>query len=322
MGTPINLILGCVDGTGVWNDKAYDRIFENSHINTLYKGWQAGPKQYERGPVTLDNKVDRWTRLQAYRIYEFVTAHWRNAGKKAIFLAGYSRGGAAMLEVAKWLKADNIPVECLLLLDPVDRTGQVGLPWRNTAIVDTVRHAIFAQRDPASKSRESFSNCGTTLENKMKTKLDYQMFSNGTHGAIGGVPWSEPKGGGFIDEGFPDFLTNVTVAQDEDCARRVGNWALDLVFESVYACKERLAKEGETTPNPGFQVPDFQIPPSEGGRGSSKRIHIVVAGDWLSKIAQKYYGDPMKYPIIHKANLDVIGPDPNIIKPGQRLVIP
>lgn len=30
----------------------------------------------------------------------------------------------------------------------------------------------------------------------------------------------------------------------------------------------------------------------------------------------------MKYPIIHEANLDVIGPDPNLIKPGQRLLIP
>jgi len=48
----------------------------------------------------------------------------------------------------------------------------------------------------------------------------------------------------------------------------------------------------------------------------------VVAGDWLSKIALKYYGDAMKYPVIHKANLAVIGPDPNLIKPGQRLVIP
>ena len=118
--------------------------------------------------------------------------------------------------VAKWLKADRIPVECLILFDPVDRTGQVGLPWRNTAIADTVKHMIYVQRNPASKSRESFSNCGTRREDKSKTRLSYQMFSNGTHGAMGGTPWDEPKGSGYIDEGPPDGLTNVTVAQDED----------------------------------------------------------------------------------------------------------
>lgn len=320
MGTPINLIFGGVDGTGVWNDKNYERIFENSHVNTLYKGWHSGPRSYLRGPVTADNKIDTSTRLQAYRTNSFVTAHWRNAGKKAVFLAGYSRGGAAVIEVAKWLKADRIPVECLILFDPVDRTGQVGLPWRNTAIADTVKHMIYVQRNPASKSRESFSNCGTTREDKSKTRLSYQMFSNGTHGAMGGTPWDEPKGGGYIDEGPPDGLTNVTVAQDEDCARRVGNWVFDLVFESIYACKERLAREGETTPNPDFQIPEYKNPPHLGG--GSKRIHVVVPGDWLSKIAQKYYGDPMKYDVIHKANLETIGPDPNIIKPGQKLVIP
>ncbi|CAN5423547.1 hypothetical protein BH10ACI1_BH10ACI1_08460 [soil metagenome] len=54
----------------------------------------------------------------------------------------------------------------------------------------------------------------------------------------------------------------------------------------------------------------------------NERIHIVKPGDWLSKIAVTYYGDAMKYKVIHQANLQVIGPNPDIIKPGQRLVIP
>ncbi len=54
----------------------------------------------------------------------------------------------------------------------------------------------------------------------------------------------------------------------------------------------------------------------------TERIHIVKPGDWLSKIAVTYYGDAMKYKVIHQANLQVIGPNPDIIKPGQRLVIP
>lgn len=53
-----------------------------------------------------------------------------------------------------------------------------------------------------------------------------------------------------------------------------------------------------------------------------KRYYIVQPGDWLSKIAEKYYGDIMKYKPLHKANLEVIGPDPNKIEPRQKLWIP
>jgi nucleoid-associated protein YgaU len=48
---------------------------------------------------------------------------------------------------------------------------------------------------------------------------------------------------------------------------------------------------------------------------------VVVAGDTLSKIAQKYYGDPSLYTQIFEANRDVLK-DPNKIFPGQTLKIP
>ncbi len=47
----------------------------------------------------------------------------------------------------------------------------------------------------------------------------------------------------------------------------------------------------------------------------------VVKGDSLWKIAQKFYGNPFKWPVIYKANQDKIK-DPNLIYPGQVLVIP
>ena len=51
------------------------------------------------------------------------------------------------------------------------------------------------------------------------------------------------------------------------------------------------------------------------------QTHVVVAGDTLSKIAQKYYGDPALYDKIFQANRDVLK-DPNKIYPGQKLKIP
>lgn len=50
--------------------------------------------------------------------------------------------------------------------------------------------------------------------------------------------------------------------------------------------------------------------------------HTVVTGDWLSKIAQRYYGNMKKWPVIYAANHKTIGPNPDVIKPNQKLFIP
>ncbi|MEM9916511.1 MAG: peptidoglycan-binding protein LysM [Bacteroidota bacterium] len=50
-------------------------------------------------------------------------------------------------------------------------------------------------------------------------------------------------------------------------------------------------------------------------------FYQVKKGDSLSKIAKKYYGDPMKYKAIFKANKPMLK-DPDKIYPGQTLRIP
>jgi len=52
------------------------------------------------------------------------------------------------------------------------------------------------------------------------------------------------------------------------------------------------------------------------------KVHTVVAGDWLSKLAKRYYGEARKWPVIYAENARTIGRNPNLIKPGQRLFIP
>ncbi|MDX1328055.1 MAG: LysM peptidoglycan-binding domain-containing protein [Arenibacter sp.] len=49
--------------------------------------------------------------------------------------------------------------------------------------------------------------------------------------------------------------------------------------------------------------------------------HTVKSGESLSKIAKKYYGDPMKYKKIFEANKDILK-NPDLIHPDQVLVIP
>jgi nucleoid-associated protein YgaU len=51
------------------------------------------------------------------------------------------------------------------------------------------------------------------------------------------------------------------------------------------------------------------------------QIYEVVAGDNLSKIAKKFYGDANQYKKIFEANKDTLA-DPDKIKVGQKLRIP
>ena len=51
------------------------------------------------------------------------------------------------------------------------------------------------------------------------------------------------------------------------------------------------------------------------------QFHTVVSGDYLSKIAKKYYGDALKYPVIFDANKPMLT-HPDKIYPGQVLRIP
>jgi hypothetical protein len=52
-------------------------------------------------------------------------------------------------------------------------------------------------------------------------------------------------------------------------------------------------------------------------------IYTVQSGDSLFSIAQHFYGDGNKWPLIYDyCNRQVIGQDPNLVHPGEVLYIP
>jgi nucleoid-associated protein YgaU len=55
---------------------------------------------------------------------------------------------------------------------------------------------------------------------------------------------------------------------------------------------------------------------------AGERTYTVVQGDSLSKIAQRFYGKADEWRTIYEANREVIGNNPDLIKPGQIFVIP
>ena len=62
-------------------------------------------------------------------------------------------------------------------------------------------------------------------------------------------------------------------------------------------------------------------PPVTAPPKPEKQFYTVKKGDYLSKIAKEVYGNANKYNIIFEANKPMLK-DPNLIYPGQVLVIP
>jgi len=53
----------------------------------------------------------------------------------------------------------------------------------------------------------------------------------------------------------------------------------------------------------------------------SQKFHIVAKGETLGSISSKYYGSSGKWKKIYDNNRDIIK-DPNVLKPGTKLMIP
>ena len=74
-------------------------------------------------------------------------------------------------------------------------------------------------------------------------------------------------------------------------------------------------------------IPTSATPPAQDAAG---QIYIVQADDWLSIIAEKFYGDPLTYPAIVEATNRKEAEDntfqridnPDVIEIGQKLWIP
>ncbi len=55
---------------------------------------------------------------------------------------------------------------------------------------------------------------------------------------------------------------------------------------------------------------------------SGAACYTVQSGDSLSTISQRFYGTQSAYPKIYYSNLQTVGPNPSLIRTGQKLYIP
>ena len=74
-------------------------------------------------------------------------------------------------------------------------------------------------------------------------------------------------------------------------------------------------------PSVGDLMADITVDTSLPQPKAKEQTYTVQAGDTLSKISKKFFGDSNKYMTIFNANKDQLK-DPDTIKPGQVLKIP
>lgn len=114
----------------------------------------------------------------------------------------------------------------------------------------------------------------------------------------------------------------VTLAEAEAQLRAATNATERVEAQKLVRAAEEEVKKAETAE--AAVKPVESAPAVEGAPAQALQIkkHVVQKGESLSLIAKHYYGDIHKWKQLYEANKAVIGDNPDLIKPGQELVIP
>ena len=99
----MEFIYAGIDGTGVGDNEEYRKTFADSFVNRLSRRWKPHYSFYRRGPTNMGTE----TQNLAVEACNHVKGMYNH--ERGVILAGYSRGAAAVIETAWWLRRDNIP---------------------------------------------------------------------------------------------------------------------------------------------------------------------------------------------------------------------
>lgn len=181
----LETMLYIVDGTGPLDDRVYETHMAGGFCKKMNKQFGG---HYFRGP----DITGRQTYDIAKTVFGEIKAN-SQLGRESLFLAGHSRGGATVIDVAKRLQKDGRPVDALFLFDAVDKTAN----FRDTKLVPrNVKVTYHARRDTsisnyfewgARNSRREFEDClktqvpksnHTPCEGKRLTAVKYRRLDD------------------------------------------------------------------------------------------------------------------------------------------------
>ena len=133
-------MLYIVDGTGAFFEDEYQLDMGNSFCRRLEK---QGNGIYMRGPSIDGLSTFRRGKIVAFKI---MAARVTGTADEPIFLAGHSRGGAAVIHAAQLLDVVGIKVKAMFLYDAVDRTVDTDIDV--SSIPANVASCYHARRYP------------------------------------------------------------------------------------------------------------------------------------------------------------------------------
>lgn len=95
------------------------------------------------------------------------------------------------------------------------------------------------------------------------------------------------------------------------------------LLESIKSAFRGAGKaSAEPAQRPKADFSDVKAGSSSTAAAAAEETYTVVSGDSLSKIAKHFYGNANDWRRIYEANREVIGANPDLIRPGQKLRIP
>ena len=179
-----------IDGTGPDSEAEYKQAMATSFCTQINNA--IPNSDYWRGPTLTGSEVSSIaTDVVAKAQLKLKTQ------SEPVILVGYSRGGCTAIIAARRLKALGVKVHSLFLFDAVDmQASDLHLSQIITDNVSFVAHARSAHsfgfwaHNPIA-SRWYFVNTGRLLNG---TGVYRRQSFTGTHGAVGGCPWSDVTG--------------------------------------------------------------------------------------------------------------------------------
>jgi hypothetical protein len=209
-----------VDGTGPF--------FDESHLGGFIEGYKDGMKQsfvsqicgltgeaWQPHAVDLSQRRVYWRGPDATSLFgapkPAVVARWaemyhRNGEK--VYLTGYSRGAAVVIDAATELNAKGIPVEAMFLFDAVNEFSRLD----GAVIPANVGKCFHALISGGAGSRTKWQRCGLISAAKSYMTKEFTT----THGGMGGAPWGRK---GLIAAGSMGVAElRLSAAQDNDGA--------------------------------------------------------------------------------------------------------
>src|SRR5437667_5091038 len=142
-------MLICVDGTGKHDTAEYFTKAQNGFVLQIYGKSVVPGKRYHRGPGATGLGEWAWGKQIPPAVVVAEILQMWSLGDHKIFMTGFSRGAATLINVAALLKKQrkDIEIQAMFLFDAVDRSAELCMTSDIPSNVKSCYHAIRLQ-DP------------------------------------------------------------------------------------------------------------------------------------------------------------------------------